>query len=226
VINRGIDQRAFTHPGPDPFPHVRGRPRVVFVGRIVWPKGPETLIRAFAQLQTPGVRLLLVGDGPQRARCERLARQLGVAERIHVTGFIAHDRVPAVLTSADLLVLPSVYEELGTVLVEALHAGLPVIASRVGGIPEVVGDNETGLLVPPGDPGALARAIDTVLGEPELARRLAANGRRLAPRYDLDRVAGQVADLYAQVISERPRTVPLRFGIAPCARFVPSIWPT
>jgi glycosyltransferase involved in cell wall biosynthesis len=168
---------------------------------------------------------LLVGDGPQRARCERLARQLGVAERIHVTGFIAHDRVPGVLASADLLVLPSVYEELGTVLVEALHAGLPVIASRVGGIPEVVVDNETGLLVPPGDPAALARAIDTVLGDHELARRLAANSRRRAPRYHLERVAGQVADLYAQLIAERPEPAGPRSGVALSARFAPSIWP-
>jgi glycogen(starch) synthase len=225
VINRGIDHRAFIDPGPDPFPQVRGRPRVVFIGRIVWPKGPDTLIRAFARLQTPGVRLLLVGDGPERARCERLARQLGVAERIHVSGFIAHDRVPAVLASADLLVLPSVYEELGTVLVEALHAGLPVIASRVGGIPEVVGDGETGLLVPPGDPGALAHAIDTVLGDPELARRLGANGRRRAPRYELDGVAGQVAALYSELIAERPEPVRRRSGVALGARFVPPIWP-
>jgi glycosyltransferase involved in cell wall biosynthesis len=110
--------------------------------------------------------------------------------------------VPAVLASADLLVLPSFYEELGTVLVEAMQAGVPVVASNVGGIPEAVEDGVTGLLVPPGDPVSLAAAIDAVLGDRALARRLGANARLRAPAYDLDHVGAQVHDLYRRLVDE------------------------
>jgi glycogen(starch) synthase len=151
------------------------------------------------RLRTPGARVVLVGDGPDRGRVERLARRLGVEDRVEVTGFVPHERVPSALGAADVLVLPSFYEELGTVLVEALHAGLPVVASRVGGIPELVEDGITGLLVAPRDPAGLAGAIDAVLGDPVLARRLAANAARRAPEYDLERVAPQVHALYLRL---------------------------
>jgi 2-deoxystreptamine N-acetyl-D-glucosaminyltransferase/2-deoxystreptamine glucosyltransferase len=132
-----------------------------------------------------------------------MAHRLGVAERLHVTGFLPHAQVPAILGSAELLVLPSMYEELGTVLVEALHAGVPVVASRVGGIPEVVEEGVTGLLVPPGDAAALARAIDTVLGDPELAARMGAHAIDRARGYELEQVAADVHALYARLAGER-----------------------
>jgi glycosyltransferase involved in cell wall biosynthesis len=203
IMRRGVNRRAFLDPGPDPFPHLPGRPRVVFVGRVVHAKGVETLVQAAARCRTPGMQLLLVGDGPERRHLERLARRIGVAGRVHVTGFVAHELVPDVLASADLLVLPSVYEELGTVLAEALHAGIPVVASRVGGIPEIVADAVTGLLVEPGDPDALARAIDTVLGDGALAARLSANAAQRAVDYDLDRVGAEVEQLYWQLALAR-----------------------
>jgi glycogen synthase len=203
-MRRAVDRRAFAEPGADPFPHLAGPPRVVFLGRVVRQKGIETLIAAVARLRTPGAQLVLVGDGPDRRRVEQLSRRMGVADRVHVTGFVPHERVPAVLAFADVLVLPSFYEELGTVLIEAMQAGLPAVASRVGGIPEIVEDSETGLLVPPGDAGALARAIDAVLGDPDLARRLGDAARRRAPAYDWDRVGEQVLDLYRGLAAQRP----------------------
>jgi glycosyltransferase involved in cell wall biosynthesis len=163
-------------------------------------KGVEALVAAAALMRTRA-QLLLVGDGPDRPRVERLARRLGIADRVHVTGFVPHERVPAVLASADLLVLPSFYEELGTVLVEAMQVGLPTVASRVGGIPEVVEDGVTGLLVAPRDPAALATAIDTVLSDPQLARRLGANALARAPEYDLERVGAQVHGLYRELVA-------------------------
>jgi glycogen(starch) synthase len=207
VMRRGVDRRAFADLGPnppDPFPELAGRPRVVFLGRLVASKGVGTLIEAVARLRTPGVQVVLVGDGPARGEVEAAVRRLGLDDRVHVTGFVPHHRTPAVLAAADLLVLPSVYEELGTVLVEALQVGLPAVASRVGGIPEVVADGRNGLLVPPGDAPALAAAIDAVLGDPALAARLAAGARERAPEHDWERVADEVRALYEEVAPRRP----------------------
>jgi glycogen(starch) synthase len=207
VMRRGIDRRAFAAPAPDPFPELRGRPRVVFLGRLVRSKGVDTLVQAVARLRAQEAEVVLVGDGPARAEVEAAARRLGVSERVHVTGFVPHDRTPAVLASADLLVLPSFYEELGTVLVEALQVGLPTVATRVGGVPEVVEHERNGLLVAPGDPDALARAIDRVLADADLAARLSAGARERAPEYDWDRVADAVRALYDEIRSHRaPRT--------------------
>jgi glycogen synthase len=203
VMRRGVDRDAFTDPGPDPFPKLRGWPRVVFLGRLTRSKGVDTLVAAAARLRTPGVQVVLVGDGPARAQVEAASRRLGVDGRVHITGFVPHHRTPAVLASADLIVLPSVYEELGTVLVEALQVGLPAVATDVGGIPEVVEHGRTGLLVKPGDPAALAAAIDAVVGDPEVARRMGAAARERAPEYDWERVADEVRALYDQVLAAR-----------------------
>jgi glycosyltransferase involved in cell wall biosynthesis len=148
------------------------------------------------------VQVLLVGDGSEHARVERAARRLGVADRVHVTGFVRHQQVPGVLASADLLVLPSLYEELGTVLIEAMQAGLPAVASRVGGIPELVQDQVTGLLVEPGDAAGLAAAIDRILADRELAGRLGANAAQRAPLYDVQRAAVEIHQLYERIATE------------------------
>lgn len=221
VIRRGIDRRAFVDPGPDPFPEIAGRPRVVFLGRLARAKGVEPLIVAASRLRTAGVQVVLVGDGPERQRVERAARRLGIAERIHITGFVAHERVPAVLASADLLVLPSLYEELGTVLIEAMQVGLPVVASRVGGIPELLRHGELGVLVPAGDAGALASAIDAVLADRELARRLGGAAFGRAPDYDWDRVGAEIRNIYGQVVDDGDARPP----VVRASSVADQLWP-
>jgi glycogen synthase len=229
VMRRGVDRGAFealeSHPRPDPFPELRGRPRIVFLGRLARSKGVDTLVAAAARLRTPGAEVVLVGDGPARAQVEAQSRRLGVGRRVHVTGFVAHDRAPAVLASADLLVLPSVYEELGTVLVEALQVGLPAVATNVGGIPEVVEHGRTGLLVNPGDPAALAEAIDAVLGDPEMASRMAAAARERAEEYDWERVADEVRALYDEVAARSLGALPARRPRSPGDRLAARLWP-
>jgi glycogen(starch) synthase len=219
VIRRGVDSALFGRaPGADPLRGLPSGPRVLFVGRLVRQKGVHVLVEAARRLRTSGAQVVIVGDGPERGRVERQAERLGVADRVHVTGFVAHDRLPDLLATADVLVLPSSYEELGTVLVEALHAGVPTVATRVGGIPEVVDHGFTGLLVEPGDPDALAKAIDRILSDGPLAGSMRENARRRAGDYDMVRVGEQVHELYERVTeagreSRMPRRSPGRLAL-------------
>jgi glycosyltransferase involved in cell wall biosynthesis len=144
--------------------------------------------------------VVLVGDGPQRRALERQAGRLG-PDRVRFQGFVAHTEVPAWLAAADVLVLPSIYEELGSVLLEAMAAGLPVVASAVGGIPDALGD--AGRLVPPRDPVALAAAVDELLDHPALAAQLGDAARRRATAFSWDVLAGRVLDVYRQVVRRR-----------------------
>ena len=197
VIPPGYDPDLFAAAAdaPDPFPDL-GRPRVGYVGRIAPQKDVGTLIAAFGRLSGPAC-LLIVGDGPGRRAAEAQARPL--ARPVRFTGFAPHARIPAILRHIDLLVLATRYEELPSVLIEGMAAGLPVIASRVGGIPALLEDDVNGLLVPPGDPAALAAAISRVLAEPGTAARLAAAARQTAQRYTWPALARQVAAAYLQV---------------------------
>jgi glycogen synthase len=195
VIPSGVDGRRFDGtPRPDPLPGVP-RPRLVFSGRLEPEKDVATLLRAAARLERPA-EVVLVGDGSQREPLARLARELGIAERVHFTGFLAHAELPGVLAHADVMVHPARMEELGTAVVEGLHAGLPVVAADRGGIP--VEDGREGFRVATGEPAAFAAAIDRLLADPALARRLGDAGRERARReHDWDALGGRMLDLYA-----------------------------
>ena len=199
VIPSGVDLSLFDGPHQDPFPGIP-RPRVVYVGRLAAQKGVVHLVRAAACLRSTEAHVVLVGDGPARSLVEQDTRALGLAGRVHVTGFLPHDQVPAALAHADVFVMPSVYEELGSAVLEALFAGLPIVATDVGGLPDVIADGEDGVLVPPADPRALAAAIDGLLADPVRARRLAARARSAGVRYDWSRLAGEVHDVYRTVL--------------------------
>src|SRR5215210_3965041 len=183
LIPPGVNSSLFEGPFEDPFSGI-GRPRVLFVGRLAPQKGVSTLVAAAGLLEDPSAQVLLVGDGPERKALEREAERIGVGDRVCFLGFVAHERLPALLAHADVLVLPSVYEELGTVLLEAMWAGLPIVASRTGGIPDVIEDGVNGLLVPPGEPEALARAINRVLADRGLAYRLSEGAQERVKHYD------------------------------------------
>lgn len=199
---------------PDPLAAIP-RPRVVYVGRLTRQKGLRTLVDAAARLGTPGAQLVLVGDGGERRPLERSLRRHGLDGRAHLLGFRPHEEIPALLRSADVLVLPSLYEELGSVLLEGMQAGVPIVASRTGGIPYAVG--AAGVLVPPGDAAALAAALDGVLADRRLARRLTALGRERVRRFDWERLADRVLDVY-RTVAPQPATVeppPLPLAPAP-----------
>jgi glycosyltransferase involved in cell wall biosynthesis len=146
----------------------------------------------------PGSCYLVAGDGPQRPTLERRARELGVEGRVRFLG-ARHD-VPALLALADLAVLPTQADLLPTAVLEAMAAGTPVVASAVGGIPELIEHGQSGLLVPPGDPAALVAACGELLGAPERAERLAARARAvIAERFTLERQAERLAEIYTEL---------------------------
>jgi glycogen synthase len=197
-----VNSSLFEGPFEDPFAGI-GRPRVLFVGRLAPQKGVSTLVAAAGLLKHPGAQVLLVGDGPERKALEKEAKRIRVGDRFHFVGFVAHERLPAAMAHADLLVLPSIYEELGTVLLEAMQAALPIVASNIGGIPDVIEDGVNGLLVSPGEPEALARAIDRLLADRDLARRLSEGAQERAKDYDWEVLAERVLRVYQGVSTGR-----------------------
>jgi glycogen(starch) synthase len=205
VIPPGYDPALFAKAAADdPFPGLP-RPRVTYLGRLVPQKDVGTLLQAFARLPA-GTQLLVVGDGPDRAALQRRAQRFG--GRVHFTGFVPHVQVPAVLRHADLLVLPSRFEDLSSALIEAMAAGLPVVATRVGGTADLVRHGVNGLLVAPCDPAALAAAIGQILADPAAAARMSAAARRTAAGYAWPDLARQVLEVYQQVTERQAPGLP------------------
>ena len=176
------------------------------VGRFVRKKGFDQLLHAARRLADEGVecRLTLVGDGPQRRPLERLARRLRV--NVHFTGFVPHDRIAKLFQAGDVFVMPSVValsgdrDGLPTVLLEALAHRLPVVATRVAGIPELIDDGVTGLLVPEKDPAAFAAAVCRLVGDRDAALAMAGRGCiRVREQFDPERNHRRVLELYAQL---------------------------
>jgi len=178
-----------------------GRPVIGTVARLVPVKGLEHLIDAAPAVlrEFPAARFLFVGDGELRTALEARGRERGVADRLHFTGY--RQDVPALIAGMDLFALPSLNEGMGRVLVMAMARGLPIVATRVGGVPELLAGGEAGLLVPPADPAALAAAICGLLREPDRAAALGEAGRRRAPRYGADRMVRALAELYRGLLA-------------------------
>jgi len=183
VVPNGLDLGAFVASRPTPAIReslgLGPADRVVgCVGRMVEFKGQGHLLDAFATLRrsASGVRLLLVGDGPERPALEDRARRLGIAGEVQ---FVGHRRdVADLLTVMEVFVLPSLAEDFGRVLLEAMAMERPVVATGTGGVPEIVEDTVTGLLVPPADAVALARAVGALLADPARAHAMGRAGRR------------------------------------------------
>jgi glycosyltransferase involved in cell wall biosynthesis len=191
LVPPGVDSELFTPPAA---PDAR-EPRVLYVGRVErtsrW-KGLHVLMESLVRLRetVPDVRLDVVGDGDDVAALQERAQRLGVAECIDWHGQVSHGELPRFYQRAGVAVLPSLTESesFGMTLVEAMASGCPVVGSAVGGIPFVIRDNVDGLLVPPGDPTALADALSLVLGDPVLAAAIGAAGREAArARWDWSR---------------------------------------
>jgi glycosyltransferase involved in cell wall biosynthesis len=158
----------------------RGQPLVGNVGALVDHKGQRYLVEAAALVlrERPDARFAIVGEGELESDLKARAKALGLGDRLLFTGF--RRDVPAILEALDLFVMSSHLEGLGTIVLDALAAGKPVVGTRAGGIPEIIEHESHGLLVPPRDAAALAAAILRVLADPALAARLASQGRARA----------------------------------------------
>ena len=181
-----------------------GVPLVGSLGRLHPQKGFSDLLTAFAQVRQriPSVRLFVAGDGELRDDLEAQARSLGMAAVVTFAGVRAD--VSEVLAALDVFVLPSLWEGMPNAVLEAMASGLPVVATAVGGTPEVVVDGVTGLLVPPQDPGALAQAVEQFLRDPGLRRTMGRAGRRrVEQHFDIRETVRQVEDLYETLLRER-----------------------
>lgn len=198
VVHYGLDEVPAWAEGPPP----PEGPFVLAVGRLVEQKGVDVAIRALAQV--PGVRLAVLGEGPERARLEALARELGVADRVLLPGRVGD--VAAWLRAAALVLHPVRWEGFGLAVLEAMLAGRAVVASAVSAVPELVVEGETGLLVPPDDPGALAAATSALLADPERAARLGAAGlRRAHDEFSVARMAEATLAVYERASGSSER---------------------
>jgi glycosyltransferase involved in cell wall biosynthesis len=193
VIYYGIDLSRFREASPA---LVRDGPVIGSVARLVPQKGHRFLLDAAPRIleRHPRARFVLVGEGPARADIERQAHRAGIEEHVLLVGERAD--VPAWLASFDVFALPSLFEGLCYAVIEAQAAGVPVVATPVGGVRETVIDHETGLVVPRKDPVALADAICWVLEHPAAARALSLEARRRVERFSKERMVEETITLY------------------------------
>ncbi len=198
---------------------------ILFVGRLEPRKGIDVLLAALPAVLDafPDARAIIVGQdagavegGSYEARFERSDAARRAAGRVEFRGLIAEDELPAAYAHCDVFVAPSRYESFGLVVLEAMRAGKPVVASDVGGMASIVEAGRSGVLVPPDDSAALAAALVDLLGDPDGCRRMGERGRQLfVERYSAERMADETERFYRRLISDRPRGWPGRYKVAP-----------
>jgi len=175
--------------------------RIIFVGRLDAVKGVPLLLDAFAAIRPdhPDARLMIVGDGPDRATLEAQARDTGASEAATFLGYRDQTEIAALLEEADMLVLPSFAEGVPVVLMEAMASRIPVIASQVAGVPELVEDQVSGFVIPAGDLDTLTDRLDRLLSDPGLCREMGLAGRaRVEAEFDLEKEADKLLAHFAQ----------------------------
>ncbi len=172
---------------------------LIFVGRLAGIKGVPLLLEAMRRLQPkhPELRLTLIGDGPERAALEAQTQAFGIADRVTFTGYLGQSDVAQHLKTSDVLVLPSFAEGVPVVLMEAMAARIPVIASRVAGVQELVEDKVSGYTLPPGDVDALSDALDRLLSDPALCANMGQAGRaKVEAEFDVAHEAAWLGSLF------------------------------
>jgi glycosyltransferase involved in cell wall biosynthesis len=200
IVHYGISSNG------DPRPYDGGVPRLLCVGRLIPIKGHIVLLRAFAEArrELPGLELEIAGRGPLEPALRALAKELGIEEAVRFLGHVSP--IQGAIERAAVVVVPSMGEGFGMVALEAMERARPVIAASIGGLAEIVRDEETGLLVPPGEAEPLREAIVRVGGDLEVARRMGEAGRRRALAHFLqERCTDRTELLYRACLDARRR---------------------
>ncbi|MGE5193698.1 MAG: glycosyltransferase [Deltaproteobacteria bacterium] len=206
VIPNGVDVGKFSVARPadlSAFGIAPGSQLLLTIGRLDRQKGLHDLLEAAALVipRHPQARFLLVGEGPERPAIERSIREKGLTDRVHLTGW--RSDIPELLSAGYALVLSSLWEGMPNVILEAMAAGLPVAATRVEGVSELVHEGQTGLLVPPESPQALAAALESLLTDPLRAKAMGQAGReRVTAEFSWEKMAAAYNELYQSILAD------------------------
>ncbi|PTX55355.1 1,4-alpha-glucan branching enzyme [Melghirimyces profundicolus] len=211
VVPNGVDpvMLRFSGAGKQKEPFALEDERIIlFIGRLVPEKGVQTLLEAGEKILPahPDVKLVIAGKGPMKEALEAEARNRGLGEKAMFTGFISDEDRNRLLNVADVTVFPSLYEPFGIVALEGMAAGTPVVVSDTGGLADVVDHGRTVLKSLPGDVDSLALQIQTLLSDPERARRMAESARAEVDRFDWNRIARRTIEIYGEALPSRRRT--------------------
>jgi glycosyltransferase involved in cell wall biosynthesis len=203
AVTNGVDTSVFKPVRPTLPPLAPGQRRLIVPRRLFPKNGVEHLIRALPEIVgRVDVEAVVIGDGPERARLEALATELGVGEQALFLGARPHSEMPGLLSSGDLAVFPSLVEATSVAALESMACGLPVAASRVGGLPEIV-DESVGALFEPADPVALAGAVVALLQRERFSELGDAARRRVVERWSNERLADRHVAIYEEVVDRR-----------------------
>ena len=206
ALTNGVDTVTFRRSGaPEPNRRTERPARLIAPRRLFEKNGVEYFVRALPHIaEHVAVEALIVGDGPERDRLEALARELGVSDRVRFLGARPHAEMPRLLSSCDLAVFPSLMEATSVAALEAMACELPVAATNVGGLPEIV-DDSVGGLCEPADPVSLARLVTRLLSGGRLPDLGAEARRRVVSQWSNERLADRHEEIYTELLSERAR---------------------
>lgn len=176
--------------------------RIVCVARLSWEKGLDYLLRAMPDVirEHPDAHLVIVGEGDKRSELEAMIKELDLENKVRLLGRLPHEETLAEIGMSEIFVCPSLAEGLGIVFIEAQACGVAVVGTRVGGIPDVIEDNETGLLVEPKNSKQISAALKRLLGNQELRERLRQNAIERLDRFDWNKIVRQVSDEYNKIL--------------------------
>lgn len=197
VVPNGIDLKAYMA-GPPALEEESHKKRILFVGRLHPVKGVQYLLQAMmiVHVEMPDAKLTLVGDGEEREYLENLTDSLGIRECVEFVGRIPHERIPDYMHRADVFVLPSLSESFGLVNLEAMACGLPVVATRVGGIPDIIENGVNGYLIDPMNHEQIAEAVLKLLQDEASRKELSDNNRKEAEKYRWNTVVATLEGVY------------------------------
>ena len=203
-IPNGYSPNSFPPPAPiNRRDYARDDEKIVlYVGRLVYEKGPHILLEAASRLRRNDLKFIFVGDGYMKPYLVDQSRRLGICDKVYFLGHVPDDVLHALYKFATVAIFPSLYEPFGIVALEAMGLGVPVIVSAVGGLDEIVQHGHNGIKFHPGSPSALAEAINLIVDKPELCRRLSENARINLDLFTWDRAAEETIKLYELILGE------------------------